>query len=205
MFIQNKYTRWYNSIVESRKLNPAIGYTERHHIIPKSLGGNNKKDNIVTLTAREHFICHLLLVKMTTNIDKVKMSYAIRCMVNQENQYQERYKITSRMYNIIKTLTSESIGSIMKGEDNPFYGRTHSDETKKKMQEKRALQDAPMLGKKHSDETKDKLKAANKKQFEDPEQKALRSKKSKELWADPVWRAKWQESRKLKQLLRKGA
>lgn len=205
MFIQNKYTTWYYSIIENRKQNPVTGYTERHHIIPKSLGGNNKKDNLVILTAKEHFICHLLLVKMTTGNDKVKMSYALRCLVNQENPMQQRYKITSRMYSVVKSLTRSAIGSIMKGENNPFYGKKHTDETRKKMQEKRALQDAPMLGKNHSSDTKEKLKAANKKQFSDPEQRAMRSKKSKELWADPVWRAKWQESRKLKQLLRKGA
>lgn len=205
MFIQNKYTTWYYNIIENRKQNPAAGYTERHHIIPKSLGGDNKKENIVTLTAKEHFICHLLLVKMTTDKEKAKMSYALRCLANQENHLQERYKITSRMYNVVKSLTREAIGSIMKGKDNPFYGKTHSIETKQKMKEKRALQDAPMLGKNHSIETKQKLKDANLKQFQDPEQRALRSKKSKELWADPVWRAKWQESRKLKQLLRKGA
>jgi hypothetical protein len=205
MFIQNKYTKWYNNIIKNRKQNTAFGYTERHHIIPKSLGGNNKKENIVKLTAKEHFICHLLLVKMTENKEKAKMSYALRCLVNQQNHLQQRYKITSRMYIVIKSLTREAIGNIMKGKDNPFYGKSHSVETKQRMKEKRALQDAPMLGKNHSTETKQKLKDANFKQFQDPEQRALRSKKSKELWADPVWRAKWQESRRKKLLLRKGA
>lgn len=36
-------------------------YYEEHHINPKCLGGNNDKDNLVLLTAREHFICHKLL------------------------------------------------------------------------------------------------------------------------------------------------
>lgn len=34
-------------------------YYEKHHIIPKSLGGTNKKDNLVKLTPKEHFLAHM--------------------------------------------------------------------------------------------------------------------------------------------------
>lgn len=47
---------------ESRKKSPET-YYELHHIIPKSKGGSNKKENLVLLTAREHFVCHQLLHK----------------------------------------------------------------------------------------------------------------------------------------------
>jgi len=43
------------------------GYTEKHHVIPKSMGGGNDKSNLVTLTAREHYIIHWLLFKMHRN------------------------------------------------------------------------------------------------------------------------------------------
>ena len=52
-------------------------YVEKHHIIPKSLGGNNRKENLVNLSAREHFICHRLLVKMLNGDAKNKMIYAL--------------------------------------------------------------------------------------------------------------------------------
>jgi hypothetical protein len=61
IFINNKYTNWYNSIINNVKNRNITGYTEKHHIIPSSLGGDNSKENIVSLTAREHFVCHLLL------------------------------------------------------------------------------------------------------------------------------------------------
>ena len=48
-------------------------YYEKHHIIPKSLGGTNEKENLVSLTAREHFICHLLLLKITEGKNYYKM------------------------------------------------------------------------------------------------------------------------------------
>lgn len=68
MYLQNKYTRWYYNIVNAAQNRSINGYVEKHHIIPKSLGGSNKKINIVSLTAREHFICHWLLTKMTHGI-----------------------------------------------------------------------------------------------------------------------------------------
>ncbi len=79
MYLTNKYTKWYNNIILTAKARSLlkIGYSEKHHIIPKSLGGNNSKDNIVALTAREHYVCHLLLPKMTTGKDRNKMAYAL--------------------------------------------------------------------------------------------------------------------------------
>lgn len=58
------YTKIYNQIIEKRRNNTPTGYIERHHILPRSLGGSDDEDNIVALTAREHFICHFLLIKM---------------------------------------------------------------------------------------------------------------------------------------------
>jgi hypothetical protein len=192
MFKNNKYTKWYNNIIFNRRQNPLNNsvYQEKHHIIPKSLGGSNKKENIVSLTAREHFICHRLLVKMTEGKNKAKMSYAIRTMMNRENPYQKRYKVTSKTYELIIRETKEIIGKFLKGENNPYYGKTHSNEVRTLMKEKRKLQDPPMLGKSHNEKTKFKLRKANQKQFEDPQQIELRKQKSKKQFEDPVNRYK---------------
>lgn len=67
MFNDSKYTRWYNSIIkraQSENRERHGRYYERHHIIPKCMNGGNDLDNLVLLTLREHFICHLLLPKM---------------------------------------------------------------------------------------------------------------------------------------------
>jgi len=60
------YQRIYNELIINRQNNPLPKeiYTEKHHIIPKSLGGSNNKSNIVALSAREHFIAHWLLAKI---------------------------------------------------------------------------------------------------------------------------------------------
>lgn len=55
----------YSKLIEKAKTRPKPkGYVERHHVLPRSLGGDNSKSNIVVLTAREHFIAHKLLVEM---------------------------------------------------------------------------------------------------------------------------------------------
>ncbi len=105
LFIDNKYTRWYYSIItnaQTRSL-PLDVYTEKHHVIPKSLGGNNLKSNLVALTAKEHFICHLLLPKMLTGDNKSKMVYALYCITHVRNKGQTtRHIPTSRLFNKIK-------------------------------------------------------------------------------------------------------
>jgi len=58
------YSRIYESIIEKAKTRKLEGYVEKHHIIPKCIGGPDKIENIVELTAREHFLCHLLLCEI---------------------------------------------------------------------------------------------------------------------------------------------
>ena len=56
------YTRIYNQLIgRAKKRKEVKGYTENHHIIPRSEGGNDLSENLVKLTGREHFIAHKLL------------------------------------------------------------------------------------------------------------------------------------------------
>lgn len=59
-----EYSRVYEALIEHAQNHPSDGYTEKHHIIPRCLGGSNDPQNIVRLTARQHFIAHLLLAKI---------------------------------------------------------------------------------------------------------------------------------------------
>ena len=71
------YKKIYDELIQFRKLNKAEGYTENHHIIPRSLGGSNDKDNLVELTGREHWVAHMLLYKVTKSY---KMAHACHMM-----------------------------------------------------------------------------------------------------------------------------
>ena len=115
MYLHNKYATVYYNIVARAKSRVLTGYYEKHHIIPKSLGGNNSSSNIASLTAREHFICHWLLVKMTTGLSKQKMANACNILMNGSSNNQQRYKITSRVYENLK----KNLSTIRKGRKNP--------------------------------------------------------------------------------------
>ena len=60
----------------NRIIDPAI-YYEKHHIIPKSIGGTNDISNLVYLTAREHFIAHWLLFKIYETSSNIKHARSI--------------------------------------------------------------------------------------------------------------------------------
>lgn len=102
MYNNNKYTKIYYQIIDRARNRVLNEYTERHHIIPKSLGGTDDICNLVNLTPREHYICHLLLTKMVNNEgDKAKMTLAA--------MWFRRYDglINNRIYGALKTFISE--------------------------------------------------------------------------------------------------
>lgn len=57
------YIARYNSFISSLKGQFVEGYCEKHHIVPRSHGGSNKKENLISLTPRQHFIAHRMLWK----------------------------------------------------------------------------------------------------------------------------------------------
>ena len=131
-YIKNKYSKWYFSLINVRKLKVnESSYVEKHHIIPKSLGGTDDKENLVYLTAREHYIAHLLLVKMTEGNDKAKMSFALKCMSNFKNKHHQRYIPPSKIYEIERKAFSQSSSEYNKG--HPNYLKFHKEETKEKI------------------------------------------------------------------------
>lgn len=99
------YQKIYNQIIERAKNRKLKGYKERHHIIPKCIGGSNKKDNIVELTAREHFVCHHLLTKIYPK--NPKLWYALDAMVTLSKKENTRYTPSSREVSKIKEQTSK--------------------------------------------------------------------------------------------------
>lgn len=111
MFILNKYSKCYFRIIEvakSRTLASSV-YVEKHHIIPKSCGGSNDKPNIVKLTPREHFICHLLLPKMLSGTYHHKMVHALWRMCN---SLKSDYKVTSKTYSVTKQAHASILSTV---------------------------------------------------------------------------------------------
>ena len=173
MFNSTKYTKTYHAIINKAKTRTLASYTERHHIIPRSLGGNDSADNLVDLTAREHFICHWLLTKMvdSTN-DKWKMMNALGYMMWAENQNQERYKVSARLYEQLKTKHSEMKSWAVDGERNGMYGKHHSEEAREKIRQSR-------LGNQINEEQRDKIRQFRTGKKWTEEQKQLMSERRK--------------------------
>ena len=131
------YDSIYTSIIQNRKSNPFIGYTELHHILPKCLFPeyNNLKEhswNGVRLTAREHFICHQILIKLYPN--NYGLIHAAHMMSNSKRYGSKKYSwLKEKHIEYSKSLT---------GDKNHFYGKKHSEETLVKMREShKGLQD----------------------------------------------------------------
>ena len=62
------YARVYDQLIACARGRKRHGYMERHHVLPKCIGGDDSKDNLVFLTAKEHFIAHKLLARMHQNV-----------------------------------------------------------------------------------------------------------------------------------------
>ena len=121
------YERIYYQIIDNAKncsrkklkhLDVDYVYYEKHHIIPKCLGGTDDKNNLVLLTAREHFLCHWLLIRIYPSNQPI--AYAFYAMCNKKSKRQCYYRPSSRMYQEAKEtfsrngLSSETIQKLKK-------------------------------------------------------------------------------------------
>ena len=122
----------YLKFIDSCKNKEIVGFYEKHHIIPRSLGGSDKATNLVKLTARQHFIAHLMLSKMFKSNSYIKMHHAIWNMVNRD----KGVRTTSRTYEMLRQKRSKLLSVMFAGENNPMYGVKLSDERKKQLSDK---------------------------------------------------------------------
>lgn len=78
------YSSIYNRLIDKSKHRVILEseYYEKHHIIPKCLNGSDEKDNLVYLTAREHYIAHLLLCKIYPSNPKLILALMMMCVDN---------------------------------------------------------------------------------------------------------------------------
>jgi hypothetical protein len=171
----NKYTLWYNSIIKNARTRILTCYKESHHILPRSLGGTDEKHNLVDLTAREHFICHWLLVKIHTGQAQHKMIYALNGM-KRNGKDNKRYEtaITSKVYEKLKVEFGRVHSETMKGRTPSNKGKPMSEEQKSKIKSTKAANPikrsaeaiaktiAKQTGQKRSEETKLKMSLAAK-------------------------------------------
>jgi len=93
------YKKIHDNLIERGKNRKLDGYVEKHHIIPKCMNGTNEPNNLVELTAREHFLVHWLLHEMHPENSDLRYAFWSMCR-NSDNQ--KRYKPSSRVYEYAK-------------------------------------------------------------------------------------------------------
>lgn len=118
------HQRQYNLLVAKAKARDVVPpIIEKHHILPKCMGGTNAKENIVLFTPKEHYVAHHLLWKIHKT---TKMHYAFWLMVNKTSTDSRRvYRITSRVYEKAKIQHGINVSKLQKG-------RKRSEESRKK-------------------------------------------------------------------------
>ena len=65
-------------------------YYERHHIIPRCMNGNDDLNNIVLLTPEEHYLCHLLLIKIYPSNYSLLHAAKMMCIGEKRNNNKRR-------------------------------------------------------------------------------------------------------------------
>lgn len=157
------YSRLINQAKSHNREKSQKNYYERHHIIPKCFGGKNTKDNLVLLTAKEHYIAHRLLVEMQVPGTKkyYQMLNAFSFFAAKSKKH-KRTKISSRFYQEVKYLLADRKRGVPRSEEtkskiretkkkNP---RIFSEEEKLRASERMKGRNNPMYGKTHTEEVK---------------------------------------------------
>lgn len=109
------YQRIYDQLIErSRTRIPPEGYIEHHHIIPRCMNGSDDKSNIAILTPEEHFVAHVLLVKIHPEVRLLIIAVARMC----KGKGRKRRKL----YGWLKRRHAEYMKKCMTGANNPNYG-----------------------------------------------------------------------------------
>jgi hypothetical protein len=146
------YKKIYDLIIIRAKDRILNSYKEKHHIIPKCLGGTDEKSNIVELTPKEHFICHLLLCEIYPKENSLKSARWAMTTLKSKN-HNRKYRISSSQYDRIKKEMSILKMGVKRNDDvkekisKKMFGRKLSEEHKKKISE-------AMKGKTQSEEHK---------------------------------------------------
>ncbi len=137
------YRLIHDEIISRARQRCLEGYCERHHVIPKCLGGTDDPENIVRLTAREHFIIHKILCILYPHESRLHWAAFMMAGCGGNSKQDRGYRVGAREY--------ERLRENLK----------HSDETKAKVSKANKGRQT-RLGAKLSEETKRKIGNANK-------------------------------------------
>lgn len=173
----NRYTRFIGSL----RGQSVDGYAEVHHIVPRSLGGSDDADNLIRLTAQQHYVAHWILARalggsaaraffMMSNFGKYgKVNSTTYAIARQEYAEQvskqlkecpnvplftDAHREKLRQAKLGRKLTEETRRKVGEAQ----RGRKLSEETRKRISDAKKGKATRGCGWKHSEETKMKMK-----------------------------------------------
>lgn len=135
------YAAHYERLIARARGRSLVGYRERHHVLPRCMGGGDEKGNIVELTGEEHYVAHQLLAKQYPQNSRLvfaAVSMSTRCSGNKAYGWLRRKLSESMRGNNPSQETREKIARSRRGKRNPAVSeankrRVVSDETRAKM------------------------------------------------------------------------
>ena len=151
------YKKIYNNLVEKRLKNILKEKYEKHHIVPKTIGGSNSASNLVKLTPREHYIAHLLLTKIYPNHDGLKVAWQLMASTRDDfSHVKYKSKIYEKLRLEVRKIQSFKMSGTTKdkyewrmrsalkakeriGNKHNLFGFKHSDKSKIKMSNSRQM------------------------------------------------------------------
>ena len=165
------HQRIYDSIIEKAKSEDRKKkcgtYYEKHHILPKCLGGIDNKENLVLLTAKEHFVCHKLLTYIYKNNRKIACAYhkMIYGNSNKCNKSSRDYAYARELISktpvpkeTCKKISKGNKGKIRTEEHKINYKKPKSEEHKQNMRKPKSEEHKKHMfsrkGLKHSEKSK---------------------------------------------------
>lgn len=121
-------------------------YTEKHHIIPKSIAEELRlvKENMVCLTASEHFEAHVELYNSNKDVREIAAAFVVMVQKTQNKEMYRDYDITPELYEECRKAAAElqtgdnnilrrspeakakHLASVLRGADNPAYGHPNN-------------------------------------------------------------------------------
>ena len=106
------YTKIYNQLIERAQTRELNDYTEKHHIVPRCLGGSDEAANLVALTPEEHYVAHQLLVKMHPG-NRALLHAAVMMQRGRQN---------NKLYGWLRRKFSAQRSKDTTGSKNPSFG-----------------------------------------------------------------------------------
>jgi hypothetical protein len=164
-----KYERWYVNLIKvarkEQSLEPHIPNTEKHHILPRCLGGTDDENNLVRFSIRQHYIAHMLLIRMYEGREKYQLEWALFRLSGKPSN---RIILTSRQFEKSRSTLHSSLKGRKQSPEH-IAKRVAQTTGEGNGMHKKNGRTPTQLGKPHTEETKEKIRLAQLERFADPD------------------------------------